>query len=75
MLRNYRKPLVLAAPKIGLKHPLVISSINDFLPGTAFNPLYANTFGSSSGQAQKVVICSGKVYYDIRQKLEAAPPS
>ena len=36
MLRNYRKPLVLATPKIGLKHPLAVSSIKDFQAGTSF---------------------------------------
>lgn len=30
MHRNFRKPLVLAAPKIGLKHPQAVSSIKDF---------------------------------------------
>lgn len=74
MLRNYRKPLVLAAPKIGLKHPLAVSPLRDFLPGTAFKPLYANLFGSGP-KTTKVVVCSGKVYFDIKQKLEAAPPT
>lgn len=36
MLRNFRKPLVIAAPKIGLKHPKAISKIDEFLPGTRF---------------------------------------
>ena len=30
MMRNYRKPLVLATPKIGLKHPMAVSPIQDF---------------------------------------------
>ena len=30
MLRNYRKPMVIAAPKIGLKHPLAVSSWQEF---------------------------------------------
>jgi probable 2-oxoglutarate dehydrogenase E1 component DHKTD1 len=33
MLRNYRKPLIIAAPKIGLKHPKAISSINEMAIG------------------------------------------
>jgi probable 2-oxoglutarate dehydrogenase E1 component DHKTD1 len=36
MLRNYRKPLVIAAPKVGLKHPRANSEINDFAPGNVF---------------------------------------
>jgi probable 2-oxoglutarate dehydrogenase E1 component DHKTD1 len=42
MLRNYRKPLVLAAPKIGLKHPAAVSSLQEFQKGTAFKPVYFN---------------------------------
>ena len=69
MLRNYRKPLVLASPKIGLKHPQAVSSIKEFQAGTTFQPIYANTFGSS-GDITKVIVCSGKVYFDIAQRLE-----
>lgn len=36
MLRNFRKPLILATPKIGLKHPKAVSSIEEFLSGTKF---------------------------------------
>lgn len=73
MHRNFRKPLVLAAPKIGLKHPQAVSSIKDFQPGTSFQPVYANTFGQGT-QPKKVVVCSGKVFFDISQKLEQTPP-
>jgi len=36
MHRDYRKPLVMAAPKIGLKHPKAYSPIDDFAEGTKF---------------------------------------
>ena len=36
MHRDYRKPLVMAAPKIGLKHPKAYSQIGDFAEGTKF---------------------------------------
>lgn len=68
MLRNYRKPLIMAAPKIGLKHPKAISPIDEFAPGTTFKPIYANDFGNSK-EIKKVIICSGKVYLDIEAKL------
>jgi probable 2-oxoglutarate dehydrogenase E1 component DHKTD1 len=45
MLRNYRKPLVLAAPKVGLKHPRANSHIDEFAPGTVFKPTIARQFG------------------------------
>jgi probable 2-oxoglutarate dehydrogenase E1 component DHKTD1 len=70
MLRNYRKPLVIAAPKVGLKHPKADSNINDFAPGNVFKPTIAKQYGT--GSAAKVIICSGKVAFDIEAKLEEA---
>ncbi len=69
MLRNYRKPLIIATPKIGLKHPKAVSQMADFQPGTSFKPTYVDTFGS--GQCKKVVLCTGKIFFDIQAKLEA----
>ena len=63
MLRNYRKPLIIAAPKIGLKHPKAFSAFEDMATGTTFKPIYHDQFGN--GQSKKVVFCSGKVYFDI----------
>ena len=39
MLRDFRKPLVIAAPKIGLKHPKAVSLIDEFAEGTSFKPI------------------------------------
>lgn len=61
--------MVIAAPKIGLKHPKAVSSIDEFLSGKSFQPIYANKFGEGK-DTQKIVFCSGKVYFDIAQKLE-----
>jgi len=69
MLRNFRKPLVLATPKIGLKHPLAVSKIKDFQPGTHFNPIYSNVYGQGK-EITRVVICSGKVFFDVQQKFD-----
>ncbi len=57
--------MVIAAPKIGLKHPKAVSPIEDFLPGTNFNPIYTNTFGEGQSPT-KVLFCSGKVFFDIQ---------
>lgn len=68
MHRDYRKPLVMAAPKIGLKHPKAYSPISDFAEGTKFQPTISNSFGS--GPTKKVIFCSGKVAFDIEARLE-----
>ena len=69
MLRNFRKPVVLATPKIGLKHPKAVSGIEEFVAGTSFKPIITNEFGKN--ETKKIIFCSGKVYYDIEAKLES----
>lgn len=68
MHRNYRKALVLAAPKVGLKHPAAFSTIEEMATGTSFQPIYVNKFGAND-QSNEVVLCSGKVYYDLIAKI------
>ena len=67
MLRNYRKPLVIATPKIGLKHPKVVSSVSEFAPSTKFHPTLVKDYGSD---IRKLVLCSGKVALDIEAAIE-----
>lgn len=64
MLRNFRKPLVIAAPKIGLKHPMAVSSIAELTSGV-FQPVLA----SSNDGADTVVLCSGKIAFDLEKVL------
>lgn len=68
MLRDFRKPMVIAAPKQGLKHAKAVSDIADFSEGNYFHPVLANKFGE--GQTRHVIFCSGKVAFDIAAKLE-----
>ena len=72
MLRNYRKPLVITAPKVGLKHPKAYSNISEFANGHVFQPTLAREFGETAKQVKKVILCSGKVAFDIETKLEGA---
>ncbi len=66
--RNYRKPLVVMAPKSLLRHKLVVSTLADMGPGTRFrrvipevDPLVADS------DVKRLVLCCGKVYYDLLQ--------
>ncbi|EFN67404.1 Probable 2-oxoglutarate dehydrogenase E1 component DHKTD1, mitochondrial, partial [Camponotus floridanus] len=45
MIRNYRKPLVVVAPKILLRHPIAVSSFSDFKPGTSFKTIIGTNKG------------------------------
>lgn len=72
MLRDFRKPLVIAAPKIGLKHPKAVSELKAFQAGNQFKPIIADRFGS--GVIRKVIFCSGKVNFDIAARFEKNAP-
>jgi len=70
MKRDFRKPVILAAPKVGLKHPRAVSNLTDLGVGTAFNPILTKNYGSP--ESSTVVMCSGKVGFDIEERLEKA---
>ena len=69
MHRNFRKPLVVAAPKIGLKHPKAVSDISEFAPETAFKKTLFKDIGDMTNP-QTLIVCSGKVAFDLEANLE-----
>jgi 2-oxoglutarate dehydrogenase E1 component len=66
MLRNFRKPLIIMTPKSLLRHKLVVSSLEDFLTGQ-FNNVIPEIDKLDAKQVTKVILCCGKVYYDLLQ--------
>jgi 2-oxoglutarate dehydrogenase E1 component len=66
--RRFRKPLVMMTPKSLLRHKLCVSPLKDFVEGTNFQPLIGDTLTGKS--VKRVVLCSGKVYYDLWQARE-----
>jgi 2-oxoglutarate dehydrogenase E1 component len=77
--RTYRKPLVLMTPKSLLRHPLCISRAEDFTDGSTFHRVLWDDAqkGNSTrklradDQIRRVVLCSGKVYYDLLAERDA----
>ena len=63
---------MVATPKIGLKHPKAVSIMREFVEGTRFQPVYVNKYGGAD--VKKVVVCSGKVYFEIQKKFESKQP-
>ena len=61
-----RKPLVVFTPKSLLRHRLAVSSVEDFTTGT-FQPVLADPGAPPADQVKRVLLCSGKVYYDLFQ--------
>ncbi|EJD52834.1 dehydrogenase E1 and transketolase domain-containing protein 1 [Auricularia subglabra TFB-10046 SS5] len=68
MLRNYRKPLVVASPKALLRAPEASSSLADLDEGTAFQPVIPD---ADAPHAQEVFLLSGKVYYEMLKERAA----
>ncbi|XP_066240913.1 2-oxoadipate dehydrogenase complex component E1 isoform X2 [Saccopteryx leptura] len=73
MVRNFRKPLIVASPKMLLRFPAAVSTLQEMAPGTTFKPV----IGDSSVDPKNVkslVFCSGKHFYALlkqRELLEA----
>ena len=68
-----RRPLIVMTPKSLLRHPAAVSTFQDLVAG-AFQPMIVDPTAQSD-QVERLVICSGKVYYDLRAALQhAAPP-
>jgi 2-oxoglutarate dehydrogenase E1 component len=66
-----RKPLVVMSPKSLLRHKLATSTLSEFSDLT-FRPLIGETNKIvAADKVRKVVICSGKVYYDLFEAREA----
>jgi 2-oxoglutarate dehydrogenase E1 component len=77
--RNFRKPLILMTPKSLLRHKLAVSKAEDFTTGSSFHRvLWDNAEASTSAhklkpdaKIKRVVMCSGKVYYDLLEERNA----
>jgi 2-oxoglutarate dehydrogenase E1 component len=66
MHRNFRKPLVIMTPKSLLRHKRCVSQLKDFTTGTSFHRvMYDNEVLCEDAEVKRVVLCSGKVYYDL----------
>ena len=64
--RNFRKPLVIFTPKSLLRHKLAVSSLDEMAEGSAFRFVIPEVDAiAPPDQVRRVVLCSGKVYYDL----------
>tara|TARA_Y100000389_G_scaffold32720_1_gene27840 strand:- start:30150 stop:32960 length:2811 start_codon:yes stop_codon:yes gene_type:complete len=63
-----RKPLIVMSPKSLLRHKLAVSKLEEFAPKTKFQPIL--TENSNVKKVKRVILCSGKVYYDLLEAME-----
>lgn len=66
-LRGMRRPLVVMSPKSLLRHPLAVSSLDELANGT-FQPAIGEIDALDPQEVKRVVLCSGKVYYDLLEQ-------
>ncbi len=77
--RDFRKPLVLMTPKSLLRHKMAVSTAEDFTTGSSFHRCLwddaqkgnSDTELVTDDKIKQVVICSGKVYYDLLEERDA----
>lgn len=62
--RTWRKPLVIFTPKSLLRHPECVSPLDELTDG-AFQPVLADPAAPAPDRVSRVLVCSGKVYYDL----------
>jgi 2-oxoglutarate dehydrogenase E1 component len=65
--RHWRKPLVLLSPKSLLRHPDCVSSLDDLSAGS-FEPVLADPTAPDPAKVKRILLCSGKVYYDLEKE-------
>ena len=68
LCRNFRKPLVVMSPKSLLRHKLAVSNLGEMGPDTRFKRVIGERDRLVlDKKIHRVVLCSGKVYYDLLQ--------
>src|SRR5437867_3242272 len=69
VLRRWRKPLIVMTPKSLLRHPRVVSNIDDFAAGR-FERILPDMSPRSGDEIGRILMCSGKVYFDLDRERE-----
>ncbi len=69
MVRNVRKPLVVMTPKSMLRHKLSTSTMQDLATGS-FQLMIPDSFAKDASLVSRVIVCGGKVYYDLVEEAE-----
>jgi len=72
MHRNFRKPLVIMTPKSLLRHKLAVSSTADFTGNSHFMRILSDTNAPADKDVKRLVLCSGKVAYDLIEARDDA---
>ncbi len=72
MMRPFRKPLIIMTPKSLLRHKLALSLRADFIGDSHFRRIMSDRTAPDDKDVKRVVLCSGKVGYDLMEARDAA---
>ncbi|HZU63241.1 MAG TPA: 2-oxoglutarate dehydrogenase E1 component [Novosphingobium sp.] len=72
MHRPFRKPLIIMSPKSLLRHPMAKSKAADFIGDGHFMRILSDPTPAEDAKTKRVVLCSGKVAYDLIEARDAA---
>jgi 2-oxoglutarate dehydrogenase E1 component len=72
MRRDFRKPLILMTPKSLLRHKLAVSKLGDFIGDSHFRRILSDLNPPADGEARRLVLCSGKLAYELMEARDAA---
>jgi len=78
MHREFRKPLIIMTPKSLLRHKKAVSKLSDMAEGSSFHRVLWDDAGTPlttiklkpDADIRRVILCSGKVYYDLLEDRE-----
>ncbi len=66
VLRRWRKPLVVMTPKSLLRHPRVVSALDELADGR-FRRILPDELERPASGVRKVLLCSGRIYFDLEK--------
>ena len=72
MRRGFRKPLIVMTPKSLLRHKMAVSSRADFTGDSHFRRLLSDPAAPAEGRTKRLVLCSGKLAYELLEARDAA---
>lgn len=68
-LQEKKKPLIIMSPKSLLRHPQAVCNVGELAAGS-FQPFIPDTDMDNKKSIERIIICSGKVYYDLIKEKE-----
>ena len=71
MHRDFRKPLIMMTPKSLLRNKLAVSTRADFVGEGHFKRILSDIAAPAEGQTKRLILCSGKVAYELMEAREA----